>query len=70
MGEGKIPQDRNALAAAIKSLPAEHQKLIELKFVKGATIEEVAVALGKSPGQTNAQFWRAMQALRRMLHPD
>lgn len=59
--------DRLALAAAIDRLPQEHRQVIELKFLVGLTNEDIARALGKSPGAVNAIRWRALRALRHMV---
>ena len=59
--------DRLALAEALSKLPREQRQVIELKFLLGLTNDEVAAALGKSPGAVNAQQWRALRALRGLL---
>ncbi len=56
-----------ALAAAIRRLPNEQRKVIELKYLVGLTNPEVAAALNKTIGAVNAQQWRALQSLRESL---
>ena len=55
------------LRAALARLPEEQRQVIELKFLIGLTNDEVAAALGKKPGAVNAQQWRALRALERLL---
>ncbi len=59
--------DHLDLLDAIASLPEEQRRVIELKYLLGLTNDEVAAALGKSPGAVNAQQWRALRALERFL---
>jgi len=60
-------EDRLTLAAALDGLPDEQRQVLELKFFVGLTNDEVGAALGKTPGAVNAQQWRALQALRKMI---
>jgi RNA polymerase sigma-70 factor (ECF subfamily) len=62
-----LHDDRLALAAALDDLPDEQRQILELKFLLGLTNDEVGAALGKTPGAVNAQQWRALQALRKMI---
>jgi RNA polymerase sigma-70 factor (ECF subfamily) len=59
--------DRLALVAALDGLPDEQRQILELKFFIGLTNDEVGAALGKTPGAVNAQQWRALQSLRKMI---
>jgi RNA polymerase sigma-70 factor, ECF subfamily len=59
--------DRLALAAALDALPDEQRQVLELKFFLGLTNDEVGAALGKAPGAVNAQQWRALEALRKVM---
>jgi RNA polymerase sigma-70 factor, ECF subfamily len=59
--------DRLTLAAALDGLSDEQRQVLELKFFVGLTNDEVGAALGKTPGAVNAQQWRALQALRKMI---
>jgi len=59
--------DRIVLDQAISRLPEKQRQVIELKYLVGLTNEEVGAALGKSPGAVNAQQWRALEALKRLM---
>lgn len=59
--------DHLALADALAALPEEQRQVIELKYLMGLTNDEVGAALGKRPGAVNAQQWRALRALERLL---
>lgn len=59
--------ERLRLEAALGRLPEEQRQVIELKYLVGLTNDEVAAALGKKPGAVNAQQWRALRALERLL---
>lgn len=51
------------LRGAIDALPTEQRQVIELKYLLGLTNDEVANAMGCSPGAVNAKQWRALRAL-------
>ncbi|MGI9194418.1 MAG: RNA polymerase sigma factor [Actinomycetota bacterium] len=59
--------DHIELADAISALPQKQRQVIELKFLIGLNNEEVGKALGKSPGAVNAQQWRALEGLKRIM---
>lgn len=59
--------DRLIIGMALGGLPDEQRQILELKFFLGLTNDEVGAALGKTPGAVNAQQWRALQALRKMM---
>ena len=61
--------DLLALADAVRGLPDEQRAVIELKFFVGLTNDEVAAVLHKQPGAVNAQQWRALRSLQRVLEP-
>src|SRR5213080_3094221 len=52
---------------AIEHLPTEQRQVIELKYLVGMTNEEVAAAMGTTPGAVNAKQWRALKALADVL---
>jgi RNA polymerase sigma-70 factor (ECF subfamily) len=60
-------EDRVVLQEAVARLPEEQRQVIELKFAMGLSNDEVAAAMGKSPGAVNTMRWRALLALRKML---
>ena len=59
--------DNLALATAISQLPRQQRQVIEMKYLLGMTNPEVSAALGKKIGAVNAQQWRALQALKKMM---
>jgi RNA polymerase sigma-70 factor (ECF subfamily) len=59
--------DHLRLRGALDALPEEQRQVIELKFLVGLSNDDVAAALGKKPGAVNAQQWRALRALERIL---
>jgi RNA polymerase sigma-70 factor (ECF subfamily) len=59
--------DRLTLAAAMNRLPEDQRHVLELKFLIGLTNDEVASAIGKTPGAVNAMQWRALRTLRDTL---
>ncbi len=61
------PEDGLELRRALSTLPSEQRKLIEMKYLLGLTNPEVAAALGKSVGAVNAQQWRALRALEKVM---
>ena len=44
-----------------------YRQVIELKYLVGMTNEEVAAAMGTTPGAVNAKQWRALKALADVL---
>jgi RNA polymerase sigma-70 factor (ECF subfamily) len=64
-----LPQTliRLDVADAIARLPDEQRQVIEMKFLIGLPNAEVAEILGKTIGAVNAQQWRALGNLRRIL---
>jgi RNA polymerase sigma-70 factor, ECF subfamily len=59
--------DKLALAAAMAQLPRQQRQVIEMKYLLGLTNPEVSAALGKKIGAVNAQQWRALRALKKIL---
>ena len=59
--------DRLDLAMAMDQLPDEQRQVIEMKFLIGLPNAAVAEALGKTVGAVNAQQWRALGNLRRII---
>ena len=51
-------------------LAADQRDVLVLRLVGGLTVEEVAAAVGKSPGAVKALQRRAVEALRRILHQE
>ena len=59
--------ERERMRAAILSLPAEQQQIIQLRFLENWSHEEVAQVLGKSADATRSMQYRAIGSLRRIL---
>jgi len=59
--------ERERVRAAILSLPAEQQQIIQLRFLENWSHEEVAQVLGKSADATRSMQYRAIGSLRRIL---
>lgn len=56
-----------SLRGAIEHLPTEQRQVIELKYLVGLSNDEVAAALGCTPGAVNAKQWRALRTLAQEL---
>lgn len=67
MHEDPVVADRLDLVAALRKLPDEQRKIIEMKYLLGMKNPEVAQALGKSIGAVNAGQWRALNTLKKRL---
>lgn len=52
---------------AMQRLPDEQRQVIEMKYLIGMSNAQVAAALGKTPGAVNAQQWRALSNLRKLM---
>lgn len=59
--------DRLDLARAMEHLPEEQRQVLEMKFLIGMRNAEVADLLDKTIGAVNAQQWRAIRSLRRIM---
>ena len=66
-GHEDNPDDKLALAAAMAQLPRQQRQVIEMKYLLGMTNPEVSAALGKKIGAVNAQQWRALQTLKKIM---
>jgi RNA polymerase sigma-70 factor (ECF subfamily) len=60
--------EREALAAALAQLPDDQRLAVELQLA-GWSGEQIAAALGKSPGAVRMLKLRALQRLRDILRP-
>jgi len=59
--------DRLALAAALRTLPADHQLVVHLRLVEGLSFAEVARVMNRSVGACQMLMLRAARALRDAL---
>jgi RNA polymerase sigma-70 factor (ECF subfamily) len=55
------------LLAAIRTLPAERQLLLTLKFVERLPNAEIGQIMGRSEGAIKSLYHRTLQALREAL---
>jgi RNA polymerase sigma-70 factor, ECF subfamily len=60
-------ETNRALLAALKTLPADQQECVVLRFLQGMSVAETALVLGKSNGAIKSLQYRALRALERKL---
>jgi len=64
-------EQNQALLEALKSLPAEHQELIRLRFFADLSYSTMAGIVGKKEAAVKMMTYRALETLkRRMSHDD
>jgi RNA polymerase sigma-70 factor (ECF subfamily) len=56
------------LAHAIGRLPEEQRRVVELHYLKGLTVADVAEAIGRTRPAAVGLLFRAMKRLRELLH--
>ncbi len=66
-GNHRDPAEMIDLAQSLKTLTGEQYQVIVMRFLEGYPIEEVAAALGKTPGAVKALQFRALTKLRETL---
>jgi RNA polymerase sigma-70 factor (ECF subfamily) len=59
-----------ALLEAVKTLGAEQQECISLRFLQGMSVAETAAIMGKNDGAIKALQYRAVKSLSRLLPED
>jgi RNA polymerase sigma-70 factor (ECF subfamily) len=59
-------EDAQRVRQAVASLPEEHRLVVELRFFAGATLDEIAAALGCPLGTVKSRLHHALEKLRRM----
>ena len=59
-----------ALLEAVKTLGAEQQECISLRFLQGLSVAETAAVMGKNEGAIKALQYRAVRSLSRLLPED
>jgi RNA polymerase sigma-70 factor (ECF subfamily) len=62
-----VAEAHERLSAALEALPEGYQTAVRMYDLEGRTIEEVAAALGKSPGAVHMMRARAHDRLRELL---
>ena len=59
-------EDALRIRRAVASLPEEHRLVVELRFFAGATLDEIAAALGCPLGTVKSRLHHALKKLRQM----
>ncbi len=59
-------EDAQRVRRAVTSLPEEHRLVVELRFFAGATLDEIAAALGCPIGTVKSRLHYALERLRLM----
>jgi RNA polymerase sigma-70 factor (ECF subfamily) len=57
----------DAVRTALRRLPAEQQAILELRYVEGFGIEQIATALGIAAGTVKSRLFHARQHLKAIL---
>jgi RNA polymerase sigma-70 factor (ECF subfamily) len=57
----------DAVRTALRRLPAEQQAILELRYVEGFGIEQIATSLGIAAGTVKSRLFHARQHLRNFL---
>lgn len=60
----ELLENKEALLAAFRRLPADRQELLVLKFVDQLTNAEIGAVMGRSEGAIKSLYHRTLQALR------
>ena len=58
------------LEETLSALPAHYREVLELRFLRGCSIREVAREMGKTPGAVKVMQLRALRAAARGLSPE
>ena len=59
-------EDASRIRQAVASLPEVHRLVVELRFFAGATLDEIAAALGCPLGTVKSRLHHALEKLRQM----
>ena len=59
-------EDARRVRRAVARLPEEHRLVVELRFFAGATLDEIAAALGCPLGTVKSRLHHALEKLRHM----
>jgi RNA polymerase sigma-70 factor (ECF subfamily) len=62
----EVSEDVQRVRLAVASLPKEHRLVVELRFFAGATLDEIAAALGCPLGTVKSRLHHALEKLRQM----
>ena len=64
--DAEASEDAQRVRRAVASLPEEHRLVVELRFFAGATLDEIAAALGCPLGTVKSRLHHALEKLRQM----
>jgi len=59
-------EDARRVRQAVAGLPEEHRLVVELRFFAGATLDEIAAALGCPLGTVKSRLHNGLEKLRQM----
>jgi RNA polymerase sigma-70 factor (ECF subfamily) len=59
-------EDASRIREAVASLPEVHRLVVELRFFAGATLDEIAAALGCPLGTVKSRLHHALEKMRQM----
>ena len=62
--------ERDAVARALRQMPADYQLVVHLRLVEGYPFEEVAAVMGRTAGACQMLMLRAGRALRAALEQE
>ena len=62
----EMSEDALRIRDAVAKLPEEHRLVVELRFFAGATLDEIAAALGCPLGTVKSRLHHALKTLRQM----
>jgi RNA polymerase sigma-70 factor, ECF subfamily len=65
-----LAEDKAALLAAVRRLPADRQELLALKFVEHLSNAEIAAIMGRSEGAIKSLYHRTLLTLRQEMSPE
>jgi len=54
---------------AVRALPPEHRRAVELRFVHELSVQEIGRIMGRSEGAVRVLIHRALRSVRRRLEP-
>ncbi len=69
-GPGDALADRDAVMLAVRTLSAEEQEAIALRFGAGLSVPEIAKVTGEPLPRTEGRVYRAMRKLRPLLERE
>ncbi|MDQ6900096.1 MAG: sigma-70 family RNA polymerase sigma factor [Candidatus Dormibacteraeota bacterium] len=61
-GEAEEPEPMERVRRILDALPANYRRLLELRFLRGYSLKEVARETGTTPAAAKIMQWRALRA--------